>query len=651
MADARQKLLIDIQTKNEKALGRLNKNINGLSKSTLGLGTAAKAALGVFAAIGAGKIIKGFVNVGRQVESLRLRFKFLFGSAAEGAKAFEVLTQYAGTVPFSLEQIAAAAGNLAVVSKTAEDLADNLLITGNVAAISGLDFKTAGEQIQRSLTGGISAADLLRDKGIKALLGFKDGVKITAEQTGEALERDFGPDGKFGQAAIALANTFDGMVSMIGDKWFTFQKIVGEAGGFTQLKAATGLLDDFLSGKFGDIKKVAESIGQGIITSSEKIILGTGQIMDALSPVIKFFQESFNNIALAANNLPSSIKLLGVMGFLMLGTKGKALVLTLGYVMDNAMQMLADLMRSFGEMNQKILDFRVKWHLVTKEGAKEIAEWNKSILSWADKTENALSKKQKALKKEADSIDILLMKYKAGTLSEGQFTMAALALVEALRAKDESLKKVAEDTDAMVDANGNLIESELTLLETIQSITGAIGGGFKDAMKKAEDYTTSLAKVGENIFNGMADQLADFVMTGKINFRDFANSVIRDLMRIAARWAIIEGFKMILGYFTGGASTAVTSSVPNPHRQHGGPVAKNKPYTVGEGGKELFVPNTSGSIIPNNQLGAEMGGEVNVNFNINAVDAASFDELLLSRRGLIIGTIQEAFRGQGRRFA
>ena len=108
---------------------------------------------------------------------------------------------------------------------------------------------------------------------------------------------------------------------------------------------------------------------------------------------------------------------------------------------------------------------------------------------------------------------------------------------------------------------------------------------------------------------------------------------------------------MILGYFTGGASTAATSSVPNPHRQHGGPVAKNKPYTVGEGGEELFVPNTAGSIIPNNQLGAEMGGEVNVNFNINAVDGESFDELLLSRKSLIVGTIQQAFRQQGRRFA
>ena len=207
-----EKLLLDIQVKNQQALGKLNRNIDKLRGSTFSLGTAAKAALGAFTALGAAKIAGNFLQVNRQVENLSLRLKFLFNSAEEGAKAFDTLVKFAGKVPFSLEEIAAAAGNLAVVSKDAEALGENLRITGNVAAISGLDFKTAGEQIQRALSGGISAADLLRERGIKAILGFKDGVKVTTEETAEALKRDFGPDGKFGQAAIALANTFDGIV-------------------------------------------------------------------------------------------------------------------------------------------------------------------------------------------------------------------------------------------------------------------------------------------------------------------------------------------------------------------------------------------------------------------------------------------------------
>lgn len=45
-------------------------------------------------------------------------------------------------------------------------------------------------------------------------------------------------------------------------------------------------------------------------------------------------------------------------------------------------------------------------------------------------------------------------------------------------------------------------------------------------------------------------------------------------------------------------------------RATGGPVSDGKPYLVGERGAELFVPNTSGAIVPNNKLG---GGSVTVN--------------------------------------
>ena len=51
------------------------------------------------------------------------RFKFLFGSAQEGAKAFDNLTTFAAKVPFSLDEIQAGAGNLAVVSDDADHLA------------------------------------------------------------------------------------------------------------------------------------------------------------------------------------------------------------------------------------------------------------------------------------------------------------------------------------------------------------------------------------------------------------------------------------------------------------------------------------------------------------------------------------------------
>jgi hypothetical protein len=80
-------------------------------------------------------------------------------------------------------------------------------ITGNVAAITGLDFKTTAEQIQRSMSAGISAADLFRDKGVKGMLGFKAGAVVSIKETADAFDKVFGAGGKFGNATDELATT------------------------------------------------------------------------------------------------------------------------------------------------------------------------------------------------------------------------------------------------------------------------------------------------------------------------------------------------------------------------------------------------------------------------------------------------------------
>ena len=78
-------------------------------------------------------------------------------------------------------------------------------------------------------------------------------------------------------------------------------------------------------------------------------------------------------------------------------------------------------------------------------------------------------------------------------------------------------------------------------------------------------------------------------------------------------------------------------------RRQGGAVSENKPYMVGEGGPETFIPNSSGFIAPG------IGGKsVNVNFNINAVDTAGFQQLLSNERGMIVGMINSAVNQQGK---
>ena len=83
--------------------------------------------------------------------------------------------------------------------------------------------RQTAEQIQRSFAGGIAAADVFRERGVRALLGFKAGATVTAEETIKAFEDTFGPDGRFGKATEVLATTFTGTLSMLSDKLFKFR--------------------------------------------------------------------------------------------------------------------------------------------------------------------------------------------------------------------------------------------------------------------------------------------------------------------------------------------------------------------------------------------------------------------------------------------
>ena len=134
---ARNKLRFDIDAKDrtKAAFSRIRGSLGSLRKSIFSV-------QGALIGLGAGMVGKSFIKTAMDVENLQLRFKFLFKSAKEGAKAFDELKTFAAKVPFSLEQIAQGSGNLAVVTKDAEELAKMLEITGNVAAVTGLDFRT-----------------------------------------------------------------------------------------------------------------------------------------------------------------------------------------------------------------------------------------------------------------------------------------------------------------------------------------------------------------------------------------------------------------------------------------------------------------------------------------------------------------------------
>ena len=151
----------------------------------------------------------------------------------------------------------------------------------------------------------------------------------------------------------------------------------------------------------------------------------------------------------------------------------------------------------------------------------------------------------------------------------------------------------------------NLLDTQRKLEESLSSIRlfnakqlSELQGTFIYGWDKAfEAYAESAADAGkqaansfENFTSGMEDALVNFVMTGKLSFKDLARSIIADLARIAARQAIVAAVSGPLGMLFGGGRSA------------GGSVAGGTSYIVGERGPELFVPQSAGKIISNSAL-------------------------------------------------
>lgn len=167
--------------------------------------------------------------------------------------------------------------------------------------------------------------------------------------------------------------------------------------------------------------------------------------------------------------------------------------------------------------------------------------------------------------------------------------------------------------------------------------------GWKNAMDKYVEDSRNAAEQARTIFStvtrGMEDLIVNFVKTGKLSLKDFANSIIETFVRIQAQ-------RLIGGIFggAGGAGGIFSALIGPPGRAMGGPVAANSPYLVGERGPELFIPSSAGRVIPNNQLGLSQPTTTNVVYNIQAVDALSFRQMV-ARDPEFIYAVTERGRG------
>ena len=610
---ATQKLNIDIvaRDRSKQALGKLQGSLGRLKQSVFNLRNA-------FIGLGAGLVIRNIVNTGKQIENLQVQLKFLFGSAQEGAKAFDEMAKFASKVPFSLEEIQAGSGVLAVVSDDAKELANLMKITGNVAAVTGLDFKTTAEQIQRSLSAGISAADLFRDKGVKDMLGFSAGAKVSVEETVKAFERVFGEGGRFDGATDELANTLSGTLSMIGDKVFNFKRVLLDAGFFSQLKKQFGDLNKSLEKNSETMDKIAVTIGTVLAVGVEKLVNGfkflakhSDEVVTAFKILISFkLAKMFINIGRAIIPVVAGMRALASL-------TGAGLVLVAASVAATTATFLA-LGKAIDDVEKKInSNFEAQKQAYDPTMLLDQLGSHKKITKELEKQEKVTFNIFESDRKLVNAV-----KEKA-TMEE--------EVLESIKKQNNQFSISSEIVNVInqgVSGFANSIARAVVLGEKLNA-------SFKELAQSL--LITIIQKTIERIaLMGIEKLLAETLFKKEADKDNMIRKQNTNLKRQI-------GLQMILNAIGGGGS--FTSG--NPHRASGGAVSKGQPYMVGERGPELFVPNSSGQITQ--AARGTGGGNVNVNFNIEAIDSNSFNSVLVENRGIITSIINNALNEKGRR--
>lgn len=217
----------------------------------------------------------------------------------------------------------------------------------------------------------------------------------------------------------------------------------------------------------------------------------------------------------------------------------------------------------------------------------------------------------------------------------------------------EAVKKIGDE--AVISAK-KIEESSIAAQRTFNF-------GWQKAFDQYKEDSTNYAKQAEQSFSAvtgnMTSALDKFVDTGKLSFSDLATSIVKDLLKIQLRMAMMQGVSQMFGGVSGLFNSYVRSGNEASAGFVGPPSSMatfatggtiDGPSIVGENGPELFVPGRSGSIIPNNNLSDVLGGGSGVTYNgtviqnMSAIDTQSAMQFLAKNKMGVYSANQSAAR-------
>ena len=213
----------------------------------------------------------------------------------------------------------------------------------------------------------------------------------------------------------------------------------------------------------------------------------------------------------------------------------------------------------------------------------------------------------------------------------------------ALAAYQEQLEGVNRELNALVaaqneaEAGGGLIQMDAVIFDDAEDIAEDVedvATATRTVADTAEDATENLVNMFEAIVNGSpalqqlgfdADTLQstmqtvessmesafmsmiDGTATAQDAFRAMAADIIRELYRVLVVQRLVGSFEQGGGGILGSIFGAMGGGAPTGGAS-GRLVQSGRAYTVGEHGRELFVPRSAGRVLSVSQAKAAVGG-------------------------------------------
>ena len=594
----------------ERGLRRLEAQAGKTQQKFAGLQKAATRIATAFAGIQAAKFV--FVKTA-ELEKQTKSLEVLTGSLTKASGIIKELQQFGAVTPFTSTELVETAKRLKAFGFETENLVDVTKRLGDIAGATGADLggiatafgqiqakgRLQGEELLQLQERGVSLQDELRKMyGLTAEEFRKalEGGRISAEAVNRALKNITDTGGKYAGGAIAQSETLSGKLSTLVDKVETLARAFGQI-----LAPAIKKVFDFAIQAFGAINDLVEvqllsgQLGLQIDPKTQRALEETADQIAVLrtgeTGLIKSmkFSEEYNRVLRQLEK--SELKRQGFeMGILKVPAAFK------DAANDNKLPALLNQTGGAETAKETPLEAQLKASTELSQSLKD-----QTILASAltDQERDSLQLR----------IDKLAIERDFPALSEKQ-RQTLKDQLEALFGQKNVTASLIEQADARKTKEEEIAAAQEAAAQKLQQIYDQIGStiasGVVDTLSAAVDQTKSLADAAAN------------------TLRNVASILLQLGINTALQGTGLGIFKNLSGFANGGRP----------------PVGK--PSIVGERGPELFVPNTSGTIVPNGKFGGG-GGATNVVVNVDAKgSSASGDSGAGKQLGGLIGAAVQA---------